>query len=69
MLIFKVLFLQLFWLSIVLYGSSLNSILLIGAAICVGIINYTTYKPTISTGRFFLSLFYSLPSDTYMTYH
>jgi hypothetical protein len=69
MLIFKVLFLQLFWLAIVFFGTSLNSILLIGASICLGVINYSVYKPTISIGRFFLSLFYTQHSDTYMIHH
>ena len=69
MLIIKVIFLQLFWLVIVLYGASINSIFLIVTSIFLGVINYIIYKPKISIGRFFLSLFYSLYSGTYMTHH
>ena len=60
MLIIKIIFLQLFWLVIVLYGASINSIFLIGISICLVVINYIIYKPKISIGRFFLSQFYSL---------
>ena len=38
MLIIKVIFLQLFWLVIVLYGASINSIFLIGISICLVVI-------------------------------
>jgi hypothetical protein len=69
MLIFKVLLLQLFWLAIALFGTSLDPILLIGASICLCVINFSLYKPKISIGRFFLSPFYSLHSDTYMIHH
>ena len=69
MLILKVFFLQLLWLAIVFFGASLNVILLIGASICLVVINYIIYKPTISIGHFFLLFVYSLYSDTYMTHH
>ena len=69
MLILKVLFLQLLWLAIVFFGGSLNVILLIGTSICLVVINYIIYKPTISVGRFFLLFFCSLYSATYMTHH
>ena len=55
--------------AIVFFGASLNVILLIGASICLVVINYIIYKPTISIGRFFLLFVYSLYSDTYMTHH
>ena len=69
MLILKVFFLQLLWLAIVVFGASLNVTLLIGTSVCLVVINYIIYKPTISIGRFFLLFFYSLYSDTYMTLH
>ena len=55
MLILKVFLLQCFWLAIVLFGTSINSILPIVASICIGGINYLIFKPKISAGRFFLS--------------
>jgi len=55
MLILKVFLLQCFWLAIVLFGNSINSILPIVASICIGGINYLIFKPKISAGRFFLS--------------
>ena len=59
MLILKIILLQCFWLAIVLFGTSINSILLIVASICIGGINYFIFKPNISVGRFFLSYLYS----------
>jgi len=55
MLILKVFLLQCFWLAIVLFGNSINSIFPIVASICIGGINYLIFKPKISAGRFFLS--------------
>ena len=68
MLIIKVIFLQLFWLVIVLYGASINSIFLIGISICLVVINYIIYKPKISIGRVFLSQFYSFYLGTLMAH-
>ena len=55
MLILKVFLLQCFWLAIVLFGTSINSIFPIVASICIVGINYFIFKPKISVGRFFLS--------------
>ena len=68
MLILKVVFLQFFWLAIVLYGDSINGIFLISWSIFIVGANFLIYKPSISIGRFFLSRFYSLHADTYMTH-
>ena len=59
MLILKIILLQCFWLAIVLFGTSINSIFPIVASIYICIINYLIFKPKISVGRFFLSYFYS----------
>jgi hypothetical protein len=67
MLILKVVFLQIFWLAIVLYGASINEILLISWSIFIVGANFLIYRPAISIGRFFLSRFYSLHAGTYMT--
>ena len=55
MLILKVIFLQCFWFTIVLFGASINSIIPIVASICIVVINYLIFKPNISVGRFFLT--------------
>lgn len=57
MIILKIFVLQLFWLLVVLFGASLNSLLLIGGAIFLATLSYYFYNPKISKGRFFLSLF------------
>ena len=68
MLILKVVFLQFFWLAIVLFGASINEILLISWSIFLVGANFLIYRPAISFGRFFLSHFFLLHSDTYMTH-
>ena len=69
MLILKVFLLQCFWLAIVLFGASINGILLIAASICIVGVNYYIYRPTISVGRFFLSYFYSPFLDIFSIHH
>ena len=53
MLILKVVFLQFFWLAIVLFGASINGIILISWSIFIVGANFLIYKPAISIGRFF----------------
>ncbi|SVD41298.1 uncharacterized protein METZ01_LOCUS394152, partial [marine metagenome] len=50
MLILKVIFLQCFWFTIVLFGASINSFLPILSSICIGGINYFIFNPNISVG-------------------
>jgi len=67
MLILKVVFLQFFWFAVVLFGISINGILIISLSIFLAVTNFFVFRPAISIGRFFLSLFYSLHMDTFMT--
>ena len=67
MLILKVVFLQFFWFAVVLFGISINGILIISLSIFLVGANFLIYRPAISIGRFFLSRFYSLHAGTYLT--
>jgi len=60
MLILKVIFLQSFWLAIVLFGSSINEIILISWSIFIVGANFLIYRPAISIGRlFFVTLLFT----------
>ena len=59
MLLFQVLFLQLFWVAVVLYGKLLNPLFQILAAFFLVGIHYKITRPQVSAGRFlFVVLFF-----------
>ena len=69
MLVLKVVLLQFFWLAIVLFGATINEILLISWSIFLVGANFLIYRPAISIGRFFLSHFYSPFLDIFSIHH
>lgn len=61
MLLFQVLFLQLFWLAVILYGKLLSPLWPIAAALLFVGIHYKINRPQLSAGRFFfVTLFFLL---------
>ncbi len=57
MILFKIIFLQLFWLVIVLYGKNVNPIFQILGALALVAVDYVTSRPKVTKARYLFLIF------------